>query len=47
MGLYPRNVTGKGINYLNSKGESGTLWLDVGALKNCNETDLEYLTESG
>jgi hypothetical protein len=42
-GPYPRNVTGKGIDYMNSKGESGTLWFDVGALKNCNETDLEYL----
>ena len=42
-GPLPRNVTGKGIDYLNSKGESGTLWLDVGGLKKCNETDLEYL----
>ncbi len=42
-GPYPRNLTGQGINYLNSKGDSGTIWFDVGNIAKCNQTDLEYL----
>jgi hypothetical protein len=42
-GPYPRNETEQGINYLNSKGESGTIWFDVGSIAECNQTDLEYL----
>jgi hypothetical protein len=42
-GPHPRNTIEQGINYLNSKDDSGTLWFDMGFLKNCNETDLEYL----
>jgi hypothetical protein len=42
-GPFPRNETEQGINYLNSKGESGTIWFDVGAIAECNQTDLEYL----
>jgi len=42
-GPYPRNLTEQGINYLNSKDDSGTLWFDMGVIKNCNQTDLEYL----
>ena len=42
-GPFPRNETEKGINYLNSKGESGTIWFDVGSIAECNQTDLEYL----
>ena len=42
-GPYPRNLIEQGINYLNSKGDRGTIWFDVGDLGNCNQTDLEYL----
>ena len=42
-GPYPRNLTGQGINYLNSEGGSGTLWFDVAYVGSCNKTDLEYL----
>ena len=42
-GPFPRNLTEQGINYLNSKGDRGTLWFDVGAIAKCNQTDLEYL----
>ena len=42
-GPYPRNLTEQGINYLNSKGDSGTIWFDVGSIAECNQTDLEYL----
>jgi hypothetical protein len=41
-GPSPSNETGTGINYLNSKGDSGTLWFDVGDIARCNQTDLEY-----
>jgi hypothetical protein len=41
-GPHPRNLTGKGINYLNSKGGSGTLWFDIRYI-GCNQTYLEYL----
>ena len=42
-GPYPRNLTEQGINYLNSKGDRGTIWFDVGIIAECNQTDLEYL----
>lgn len=42
-GPHPKNTTEQGINYLKSKGDKGTIWFDVGHLKTCNETDLEYL----
>lgn len=42
-GPYPRNLTGQGINYLNSKGDRGTIWFDVEDIAECNQTDLEYL----
>jgi len=42
-GPFPRNETEQGIDYLNSKGESGTIWFDVGSIAECNQTDLEYL----
>lgn len=42
-GPYPRNLTEQGINYLNSKGDRGTIWFDVGDLEKRNKTDLEYL----
>lgn len=41
-GPYPRNETGQGIDYLNSKDDSGTLWFDVKSIAECNQTDLEY-----
>jgi hypothetical protein len=42
-GPYPRNTTGQGINYLNSKGDRGTIWFDVRVIESCNKTGLEYL----
>ncbi|HII79005.1 MAG TPA: hypothetical protein HA261_00995 [Methanosarcina sp.] len=42
-GPHPMNSTEQGINYLISKGDKGTIWFDVGLLKKCNETELEYL----
>jgi hypothetical protein len=42
-GPFPRNETEQGINYINSKGESGTIWFDVESIAECNQTDLEYL----
>lgn len=42
-GPYPRNLTEQGINYLNSKGDRGTIWFDVRDLEKRNKTDLEYL----
>lgn len=42
-GPHPKNTTDKGINYLKSRGDKGTLWFDVGLLKKCNETEIEYL----
>ena len=42
-GPYPRNTTEQGINYLNSKGDRGTIWFDVRDINRCNKTDLEYL----
>lgn len=42
-GPHPQNTTGLGINYLKSKGDKGTIWFDVGLLKKCNKTEIEYL----
>jgi hypothetical protein len=42
-GPHPMNTTEQGINYLINKGDKGTIWFDVGLLKKCNETELEYL----
>lgn len=43
-GPYPLNLTGHGINYLNSKGGSGTLWFDDSlCLSQFDQKDLEYL----
>ena len=42
-GPYPRNTIEQGINYLNSKGDRGTIWFDVRYIAECNQTDLEYL----
>lgn len=43
-GPYPLNLTGQGINYLNSKGGSGTLWFDNSScLSQFDQKDLEYL----
>jgi len=42
-GPFPRNETEQGIDYFNSKGESGTIWFDVESIAECNQTDLEYL----
>jgi hypothetical protein len=42
-GPYPRNLTEQGINYLNSKGDSGTIWFDVEDICKWNETDFNYL----
>lgn len=42
-GPYPRNLTGQGIEYLNSEGDSGTIWFDVEDISKWNETDLAYL----
>jgi hypothetical protein len=42
-GPSPRNETEKGINYLSSKGNRGTIWFDVEDIGKCNKTDLDYL----
>ena len=41
-GPYTQNLTGQGINYLNNRGGSGTLWFDVENIEEFNQTDLEY-----
>jgi hypothetical protein len=43
-GPYPINLTGQGINYLNSKGGSGTLWFDDAlGLAQYDQKGIEYL----
>jgi hypothetical protein len=42
-GPHPKNTIEQGINYLNSKGDRGTIWFDVRYIAECNQTDLEYL----
>ena len=42
-GPHARNTTEKGINYLKSKNDKGTIWFDKDYLEQYNETDLEYL----
>ncbi len=42
-GPHPKNTIEQGINYLNSKGDRGTIWFDVRYIAGCNQTDLEYL----
>jgi len=42
-GPFPKNKTGQGIDYLNIKGDRGTIWFDMGSIAACNQTDLDYL----
>lgn len=44
-GPFPRNTTEEGIEYLNSKGYRGTMWLDEGMLKKSNDTYVAYLQD--
>lgn len=39
----PQNETEKGIDYLKSKGDRGTIWFDKGLLEKYNETHINYL----
>ncbi|AKB23088.1 hypothetical protein MSWH1_2817 [Methanosarcina sp. WH1] len=42
-GPHVRNTTEKGIRYLNSKNNRGTIWFDIELLEQCSESDIEYL----
>ncbi|WP_231593498.1 hypothetical protein [Methanosarcina siciliae] len=42
-GPHVRNTTEKGIRYLNSKDNRGTIWFDIELLEQCSDSDLEYL----
>jgi hypothetical protein len=42
-GPHARNTTEQGINYLGSKNDKGTIWVDRNYLEQYTETDLEYL----
>jgi len=44
-GPHARNTTEKGISYLKSKNNKGTIWFDKDYLERYNETDLEYLRD--
>ena len=42
-GPLPMNTTGEGIDYLNRKGNRGTMWFDKGILEKSNDTYVDYL----
>jgi hypothetical protein len=42
-GPHVRNTTEKGISYLNSKNNRGTIWFDIELLGQCSESDLGFL----
>ncbi|HOW15552.1 hypothetical protein [Methanosarcina sp.] len=42
-GPHAGNTTEKGILYLNSKNNRGTIWFDIEILEQCSGSDLEYL----
>ena len=42
-GPHARNTIEKGISYLESKNDEGTIWFDKDYLEQYNETDFEYL----
>jgi hypothetical protein len=42
-GPHARNTIEKGVTYLNSKNDTGTIWFDKVYLERYNETDLNYL----